>query len=502
MAKKIFEKIQNTQVNTSGFDLSHDRKLSTNFAKLTPFLLNEIVPGDKFSVNSEVMVRLAPMLAPVMHRMNVYTHFFFVPNRLVWKEWNKFITGGDDGLSAPALPVIKPSATAQVKHGSLWDHFGLPSVKEGTVTSNWPTVSRLPFRAYQLIFNEYYRDQNLVDELDIEAMGDNELLQIRTRAWEKDYFTSALPFAQKGPAVPAPLTHNYVDPDIVVDGNGDPIINAGLRSSPAGQLTGDQDAGGELLASIDNTANLGMNINDLRTAHRLQRWLEKQARGGSRYIETILNHFGVQTKDSRLQRPEYLGGNKAPVVVSEVLNTSETEEQKQGHMSGHGISVNGQNGFEKRFTEHGYVIGILSVLPTTAYQQGIDRHWKKWDKHDFFWPEYANLGEQSIRNDELYWDFEAVGAPTDTWGYQQRFAEYKYQPSKVAGDFKEDLDFWHMGRIFDGQPNLNKEFVYPDAETLNRIFAVDDPTIDKLWINIYNRVQAVRPMPYFADPRL
>lgn len=499
MASKIFENLQQTKVGRSGFDLSHERKLSSNFAKLAPVLCQEIVPGDKFEVNSEVMVRLAPMIAPLMHRVNVYIHYFFVPNRIVWNQWEEFITGGDKGTSSPALPVIKPSTTSQVHHGSLWDHMGLPSVKAGTVTTNWPTVSRLPFRAYQMIWNEYFRDQWITDKLDVENMGDSELLKIRTRAWEKDYFTSSLPSAQKGPAVPAPLEHSYIEPDQVVKSNNDPLVSDNLATDPTGQLYGDV---GTYLASVDNTANLGMNINDLRTAHRLQRWLEKQARGGSRYIEQILNHFGIKSKDQRLQRPEYLGGGKSPVVISEVLNTSATSTQPQGEMSGHGIAVGANNHFRQSFDEHGHVLALMSVLPATAYQNGVDKMFKRFDKHDYYWPEYANLGEQAVLNQEVYHDFDGLGNPTDVFGYQQRFAEYKYQQSKVAGDFKEDLAFWHQGRIFEQEPVLNDSFIYPDLTQLNRIFAVESDEVDKLWIQIYHDIKATRPMPYFADPRL
>lgn len=507
----IFQKIQIRKPKLNKFDLSHERKMSAKMGKLIPIMLQDVIPGDKFRVNSEILMRLAPMLAPVMHRVNVYTHYFFVPNRLIWDEWETFITGGEDGLQAPISPYFVTdfeTSAPLMQKGSLSDYFGLPV---GPTTEMEHAagmfLSALPFRAYQLIYNEYYRDQNLTDKIAFSrasgAVTDLDLiLPIRNRCWEKDYFTSALPWAQRGGAVGVPLSADEQPTFYETDGDPyTPVSAANLQVSSAGKLT---SAAGptQLLMDSGNT----ITVNDLRTAVRLQEWLEKNARGGSRYIEQILSHFGVISSDSRLQRPEYLGGGVQPVVISETLSTVGTTdvgiEAPQGNMAGHGISVGRTNSFKKSFEEHGFVIGIMSVLPKTAYQQGVERLWQRANKTEYFWPEFANLGEQEIKKGELYHDFGAAAYADNwaTWGYQSRYAEYRYKCSSVHGDFRDDFSFWHMGRIFTASPSLNENFVISDPT--KRIFAVEDPDVDDLYVQIYNDVSALRPMPYYASPTL
>lgn len=493
---KIFESLRMKKPRYSAFDLSHEKKLSCKMGELIPILNQEILPGDSFAINSEVMLRFAPMIAPVMHRVNVYVHYFFVPNRIIWDEWEDFITGGREGTSNPTVPTMPLNPGGNLTAiGGLGDYLGIPFVSAGAGTWN-ASVSELPFRAYLQIYNDYYRDQNLEAELDITS--DSELVQLRMRAWEKDYFTSALPWTQRGTELQTPFSFNPQtgDWDDVWDVSGAPALSGAtpLSSGAAGDLVG-----GTFGKTIDNTKSLGMTINDLRQTSALQRWLERQARGGARYIETILSHFDVKSSDARMQRAEYLGGGRQPVVISEVLNTSATATEAQGTMAGHGISVGTANRAKKRFEEHGWLFGIMSVLPRTAYQQGLHRSLFRTDKFDYFWPELANIGEQEIQQKEIYYDKNDTQEQQDAaFGYQQRYAEYKYGCSTVHGDFKDNLDFWHMGRIFSSAPALNNDFV--KSNPTDRIFAVT--TDDTLWVQVYNSVRARRPMPYYANPQL
>lgn len=512
----MFNQVKIRKPKRSAFNLSHEKKMSLKMGGLYPIMMEEILPGDSFKVRSEVLMRFAPMISPIMHRVNVYTHYFFVPNRIIWENWKEFITGGEDGLSTKATPkiTINESTKQYFAKGRLPDYLGIPPVKTGVTVNQNVSLNAFPFRAYQEIYNEYYRDQNLEQPVnfskgDVVGGEEDQLTTIRTRAWEKDYFTSALPWTQRGGEVSSPLTHKYVSQDIVRDSNNNPMSGASedLRTGPSsgsGQLV---VGASNKVASLDNSENLGITINDLRSSVRLQEWLERNARAGSRYIEQILAHFGVRSSDARLQRPEYLGGGKSPVTISEVLNTTGQAQETgqtstplpQGNMAGHGISVGNINGFKKSFEEHGYVIGIMSVLPKTAYQDGIHRTWRKFDKLEYGWPEFANLGEQDITNVEISVDYNTADTNATVFGYQSRYAEYKYGCSNVAGDFRDNLSHWHMGRQLNPSTPLNEDFVKSDPRT--DIFAVDDGS-DHLYCQIYNSVKALRPLPYYGTPRL
>ncbi|AXH77557.1 MAG: major capsid protein [Microviridae sp.] len=511
----LFGSIQNFRPKKNKFDLSHEKKMSFKMGTLTPFLLQEVIPGDQFRVNTEMLMRLQPMLAPIFHRIRVKTDYFFVPNRLVWDNWQKFITGGEDGNDATVAPYFLMEQ-AQIdagycQKGSLWDYMGLPTIEKLEPLTAELKVNALPFRAYQLIYNEYFRDENLVPKVNVTKTDGQDgntgsLTELQKRAWEKDYYTSALPWAQKGGAVTMPTDIQYkVGGTLLRDVGGAPV-------DPNGALTA-TGAGGDATSAtfqaansgnlqVENIDSIGTTINDLRVAVRLQEWLEKNARAGSRYIESILAHFGVLSSDARLQRPEYLGGNQNPIVISEVLSSYQNADDSgypQGNMSGHGIATGGNGGFKRRFEEHGFVIGIMTVLPRTAYQQGIAREWQRFDKLEYAWPSFAQLGEQEIKNSELYFDNAGVNN-AGTFGYQSRYAEYKFKPSTVHGDFRDNLDYWHMGRKFAAQPVLNRSFI--EADPTKRIFAVTDQTEDEILCQIYNRVDALRPLPYFNSPTL
>lgn len=495
----------------SKFDLSHERKLSLNMGDLVPILCQEVLPGDRIRNQTELMMRLAPMLAPVMHRVNVFVHNWYVPNRLVWNQWQDFITGGKEGDLAPVIPnVLLPYGPnlSLTLNGSLADYMGLPTNNGGTVTNQYQ-ISALAFRAYQLIYNECYRDQNLSDPIPFSLGGgtlsgpDTEAcLTIRKRAWEKDYFTSALPWAQRGGAAAAPVDYEPGVPSRLVN----TVTGAPLGS----QLEYQSTVGGDLSTQPANaTARLetdaSVDVQEMRKAFRVQEWLEKNARGGARYIEVLLKHFGVMSSDARLQRPEFLGGASSPVVISEVLSTfqfsGDAVGQPQGNMSGHGISTSSGNGFSRRFEEHGHVITILSVVPRTCYQQGINRSWRRFDKFDYAWPTFANLGEQEVKDSEVYAEYEAAAnTPDGTFGYQERYGEYKYGFNTVHGDFRDSLAYWHEGRIFPGKPSLNEQFVMSDPS--HRIFAVTDPTIHKLYAQVYHSMSAIRPLPFFGIPKV
>lgn len=490
----IFESQGFSKPRYSAFDLSREQKLSCTMGKLVPTYLEEVVPGDQFRVKTETLLRLAPMLAPIMHRVRLSIHYFYVPNRLVWNQWEDFITGGRDANSSPTFPKLDWSD--EMGESKLADYLGLP-ISQITSATEGDGVSAIPFRAYLKIWNDYFRDENLQDEIDVETATATQLLTLRNRCWEKDYFTSALPWSQRGgtqAAVPA-----VIDYKTVATGSPPDTVNATVQIRNTGTIF--QNGAGNPGLKIENLNSISILINELRKSSALQRWLEKQAKGGYRLIETMLSQFGVKSDDLRLQRPQYLGGGSQPIIISEVLNTTGTEAAPQGDMAGHGFATGTTNHFSETFKEHGYVMGILSVMPKTAYQNGVPRHFSRDDRFDYYWPEFANLGEQEIKRKEVQLK-TLQSYNEDTFGYQQRFAEYKYGNSTVHGDFRNTLDFWHMGRIFEDvtTQSLNSAFVTADPTT--RIFNVEDQDNDNLWIQLYHDVKARRPMPFFADPRL
>lgn len=480
-----------------------------------------------------VFARLAPMLAPIMHRLDVTTHFFFVPMRLITDHWESFITGGRTGTEAPILPYITPNGVSGaspsvMEKGTLWDYLGLP-VHDGVgADDSLEQISALPFRACAKAWNDYYRDPNLSAEfdLDLEVQGDvsasTAIMQIDNyrRGFEKDYFTSALPWAQRGAQVLMPLAgtasvsylqssefHNFDGTEPATTGNVTTVDPGGV--SPF--ILGDNAGVPSRVENIDEISIDGASttINDFRRAIAIQRWLENNARGGGRYVEQVESHFAVRVPDYRLQRAEYLGGGKQPISISEVLATAEGTGTDVGDMAGHGISVGRTNSFTYRCQEHGYVIGFMSVTMRTAYSQGIPKMWTRADKYDYAWPELANLGEQEILSKEIFYSFDNADdeANQTVFGYIPRYAEYKFQNDRIAGDFRDSLGFWHLGRKFTSRPSLDLHLttIYEDGdseeETFRRIFAVQDGT-DYIWFQLYHRLTAKRPLPYFGVPQI
>lgn len=501
----LFNSIKLKKPNRNHFDLSHDVKLSFDMGELVPICCMECVPGDKFSISVESLLRFSPLVSPVMHRMDVYMHYFFVPNRILWNGWEDYIVGQGER--------VMPYFDDGVSKGTVADYLGVP------VAPGSGKYSALPFAAYQKIYNDYYRDQNLITELDLTLLDGSNVTSfnsvfnvLRRRAWKHDYFTASLPFAQKGSAVDIPLGDVVLKDDWDTKGNPAFVNHNDVRGAgdvsqgPAGalsqiQLNGNPDYAYDPDGTLESSPTT---INDLRRAFKLQEWLEKNARAGTRYVENILAHFGVKSSDARLQRPEYITGTKSPVVISEILNTTGqvteglTEGLPQGNMAGHGVSVTSGKAGNYFCEEHGYVIGIMSVLPLAAYQDGFPKHFLKTnDQFDFFWPAFAHIGEQPVLNREVY-----VGPSPQpyegTFGYVPRYSEYKYMPSRVAGDFRDSLDFWHLGRKFASGPNLNQEFV--ECNPGKRIFAVESPDVDSLYCHVLNKIHAVRPMPKFGNP--
>lgn len=521
------------------FDLSHENKLTCDMGKLVPFYVEEVLPGDTFKVTSQLVVRLAPMLAPIMHKVDVFTHFFFVPNRLIYDKWEDFITGGKDGRSDVGVPTINSPADNGFAIGSLADYLGVP-----TGVPNLPCLA-FPFRAYDKIYNDWYRDETIQDEAVISLdTGVDTLTErdLKTRCWKKDYFTSALPFTQRGEqafipvgntapvvygsdVVRSPETGYSTQHTEVPIGNsiswnvpfeGKPVVAGhwvyngsvtGTTPSNASEFYVDSDTAhttsntyilkAPLVADLSQAG--AVSINDMRTAFQIQRWMELNARAGYRYVEQILSHFGVRSSDARLQRSEFLGGGRSPIVITEILQTSATgqtgAETPQGNMSGHGFSAQQSHSFTKTFEEHGYVIGIMSIMPKATYQQGLSRMWNRRSRYDWYWPAFAHLGEQGILNKELY--AQGNSDDEDIFGYAPRYDEYRHHYSSVHGQFRDTLDFWHLGRVFGELPSLSDQFLKCEPST--RIFAVENAD-DHCWVYINNKVKAIRPIPKFADP--
>lgn len=481
------------------FSLSHKVSFSCDQGELIPCSLVEVLPGDIFRHGTSLLIRLSPMLAPMFSQLNCSLFQMYVPHRLVWDNWEDFITGGEDGDNDSTFPTITFASGVAV--GSLGDYFGLPP------SVNNLTVSALPFRAYALCYNEWFRDQDLQTKLTVSKADGNDTTTstaLQYINWEKDYFTSARPWEQKGPQVTIPI------------GNRAPVLGIGKvnQSFPDGPRAVFQSDGTN--PTYADTANIdtsntntrwfvesqggassypniyadlsqatGIPVSELRLALSLQRFEEISARYGSRYVEYLMSRFGVRSSDARLQRPELLSRSKQVVQISEVLSTAETDDTPVGSLKGHGIGSMRSNRYMRHFEEHGYVITFLAVQPKTMYVQGLNRTWNRRDKYDFFQQETQHVGQQEILNKELY---AAHAQPDGTFGYQDRYDEYRRQESRIAGEFRSTLDFWHQARIFGSAPALNSDFV--KSNPTERVFAV--PSEDVLYITAHHSIHARR----------
>lgn len=510
-----FKTVHVPRVRRNKMDMSNDKRLTCDPFYLYPIMCEKCIPGDSWKIANELVVRMNPLVAPIMHEINAYVHYYFVPNRILWDQWEDFITGGRDGRFVADLPRWDPDTITDfsAEEGSLWDYCFGHAMAANETPIKYPEI--WPIRAYNMIWNEYYRDQNIIDEVPLdEQLSPSKGL--RKRAWEKDYFTSLLPWQQRGdaPALPISGTAAFVLPQLPIGSTSGSATNFaqfvegayGIQGVGATNVAAEDGAlrlkryleGGKVDLSSAST----FDVSDLRLAFQIQKFLERNARAGARYVEFLKAHFPAWPRDDRLQRPEYIGGSKTPIVVSEVLQTSSTDTTSpQGNMAGHGLSADRTFCGSYRVQEHGIILGLLSFLPRTMYQQGIDRQWLCESKYDYYFPEFASLSEQAVYTEELY---NYGPSPQDNvLGYQGRYDEYRFRRNMVHGQFRSVFSYWHMGRIFGSVPNLNFDFIYPtddEITAIKRVLAV--PTEPMFLVAFGNVNTAIRPMPWMAEPGL
>lgn len=485
------------------FSLSHTKLLSCNMGNLVPLTCMEVLPGDTFQHSTSLLLRCSPLLTPVMHPVRVRIHHWYVPYRLIWEDFESFITGGPDGMDASVYPTITfPNGGPEI--GTLADYLGVPT---DIVNASGTEVSALPFRAYAKIFNECYRDQDLVTALTIDETSGPDTTTNTTLqrvAWEKDYFTSARPWEQKGPAVTIPIGSTAPVTGIgVTDGMARAAVPANMRQSDGTVMTGfstnpasytpgnlgikvndavvSASNPPQIFADLSNASAVTVNL--LREALSMQRYEEARARYGSRYVE-YLRYLGVRSSDARLQRPEYLGGGLQTIQFSEVLQTAEGTDPV-GELRGHGIAAMRSNRYRRFFEEHGIVISLLSVLPKTIYMDGLFRMWNRRSKEDFWQKEFEHIGQQEVLNKEVR---ASHATPNGVFGYQDRYDEYRRMESSVSGEFRLTLNMWHFARAFGSDPALNSTFV--TSTPTETPFAV--PSADVLWVQAKHSVQARR----------
>lgn len=554
----------------SKFDRSHVYKTTFNSGKLIPIFVDEVLPGDTTRMSVNYFARLATPIKPIMDNIYLDWFFFFVPNRLVWEHWQNFCFEQEDPDDSTDYVIPTVAATGNSENayiGSLWDYFGLPVNTSGNLSG----ISALPFRGVYLIWNEWFRDENLQKSVKIQKGDTNEVLNSARsseqpswvftsgtsivpglacppRGKRHDYFTSALPWTQKGPGVSIGLagTASIVDPSpatgyllhsndrqlAAVDAYGGDASSSGGRRvasgndsitfnrvsdsnwSTVGGFAGNTNGvvtmsarkastylGNDSYVDLDTSSIF--TINSLRTAFQMQKFYERLARGGSRYTEVLRSFFGVVSPDARLQRPEFLGSFTKMVNVNPIAQTSATDDTSpQGNLSAYGVTAAKFHGFTKSFVEHGYIFGFVCARADLTYQQGINKMWLRSTVYDFYWPTFAHLGEQAIELREIY----AQGSEADTtvFGYQERYAEYRYKPSQITGKFRSSvtggtLDKWHLSQFFKNPPTLNEEFIV-EKPPIDRIIAV--PSEPEFLLDIGFRYTTVRPMPMFGTPGL
>ena len=540
----LFSQIPSTQIPRSVFDRSHGYKTTFNSGYLVPFYVDEVLPGDSFKLTATLFARLATPIVPFMDNLYLETFFFFVPNRLIWDNWQKF-NGEQKNPDDPTDFLIPTVSGTNVLNQTLWDYFGLPTNVKAALK-----VNALPFRAYNLIFNEWFRDENLQDSLKVptgdgpDNLSDYNLVR---RGKRHDYFTSCLPWPQKGPGVEISLGGSVpVSGDVSfyrqvgsfhTDSGVGSVANWSNKvyfketsSFPMGDkdepwsgssafsfqkefLTSDPHpnnisyfAGKFGIAANNLSADLSkatpISINDLRQAFQIQKLYERDARGGTRYTEILRSHFGVISPDARLQRPEYLGGSSARISINPVQQTSATSDTTpQGNLAAYGVVSDSFHGFSKSFVEHGYVFGFVNVRADLTYQQGLNRMWSRQGRFDFYWPVLAHLGEQAVLNKEIF----AQGTADDdkVFGYQERYAEYRYYPGQITGKFRstdpQPLDSWHLAQKFSSLPTLSAQFIQDDPPVARVVAVQDEP---QFLFDSYIRLKCARPMPVYSVPGL
>ena len=541
----LFSQIPAPKIQRSVFDRSHTYKSTFDAGYLIPFYCDEVLPGDSFKIKSTTFARLNTPIVPIMDNLYLDTFFFYVPTRLLWKHFKNFMgeqAKPDDSIDY-VVPVFEDDTVFDEL--SLGDYFGLPTKVKTR------DVNCLPFRAYNLIYNEWFRDENLQDSVPFDdGDGDDDIddYKLLKRGKRHDYFTSALPWPQKGDAVDLPLNNTEQLLPIVTSGRGQvfsqgmsfygnvvygesglPVIqdNRLMYKTGSGRVTGDVPSSS--LNLMHNTSEPSSNvpfqvtssssplfaeltalgsvtINSLRQAFQLQKFLENCARSGTRYTEIIRGHFGVISPDARLQRPEYLGGRSTRININPVVQTSSTDSTSpQGNLSAFGVVGADTNVMSRSFTEHGYIIGLVSVRADLTYQQGLNRMWSRKTRYDFYWPTFAHLGEQTVLNKEIYYqdDDSNHDANEGVFGYQERYAEYRYFPNQITGRFRstasQPLDSWHLAQKFDSLPTLGPDFI-EENPPMDRVVSV--PSEPDILFDSFVQVKAARPMPLYGVPGL
>lgn len=520
----LFSQIPEANIPRSTFDRGFGYKTTFDSGYLVPFLVDEVLPGDTFKMKATIFSRMSTPVVPIMDNMYLETFLFFVPTRLVWSNWEKFNGAQDNPGDSTDYLIPTLANNSGFATQSIYDYAGIPTGV--AITENNP-INALPFRAMNLIYNSWFRDENLQDSLEV-PLGDGPdpiaNYNLFKRGKRHDYFTSSLPFPQKGPAEgisiniggTAPVQGSISVPsqsvNFLLGGTSTTISQTSTPVDPSYVLKSAKNSTGALTAntssatvSLSNvTADLSVasavSINDLRTAFQLQKLLERDARGGTRYTEILRSHFGVVSPDARLQRPEYLGGSSTRIIVKPVEQTSATDSTSpQGNLAAYAVGADRFHGFTKSFVEHGYVIGFLNVRADLSYQQGLDRLWSRRDRFDFYWPSLAHLGEQAVLNKEIY--MQGTQADEQVFGYQERYAEYRYKNSLITGKFRsqdaQSLDFWHLSQDFETLPQLNSEFI-TDNPPIKRALAVQDEP--EFICDIDVDLKCTRPMPVYSVP--
>ncbi len=553
----------NLDLSRSTFRRDHSVKLSYNVGDIIPFYVDEVLPGDTFQLKTSMVSRMQTLLTPMMDNLYIDTYFFFVPNRIVWQHWKELMGENTESAWIPTVEYSVPQITAPVggwNIGTIADYFGIPTGIDNL------SVNALPFRAYALIMNEWFRDENLSDPLDI-PVNDATVTGVNTgnyitdvakgglpfkAAKFHDYFTSCLPSPQKGPDVTIPVAGSTNMPvmtlaDLVPDPGTNPlsfvpytatlrnsnnenpqdVIVSRLAGSTSGNYSGTFNASKvnmplygisdtysgsaqpiipNNLWAVNDGAVSAATINQLRMAFQIQKLYEKDARGGTRYIEVLKSHFGVTSPDARLQRPEYLGGNRIPVNINQVVQSSGTQPDGTplGDTAAFSVTTDVHGDFIKSFVEHGFILGLMVARYDHTYQQGLERFWSRKDRFDYYWPVFANIGEQAVLNKEIY----ATGQATDNevFGYQEAWADYRYKPSRVCGEMRSkaqtSLDVWHLADDYSKLPSLSDAWIREDKANVDRVLAVTSAVSNQMFADIYVQCKATRPMPVYSIPGL